>query len=124
MLAEAKTQRGKLRAWWKDKYQTQQSVPFEQRTLGGLIREYYEDAAIELTRLRGKLSAEGHDPDVEVRITELERLFSDADTDLQALNAEESLDNWHVARSTGDSLADQWEQQIARGEVPDMDEES
>jgi len=110
-----------LRRWWISKHETAAPlVPFEDRTLGGLLREFYADTAAELSRLRAKLRADGHDPETEVRISDLERVFSDS-PDLQSLDAEESLENWTIPRRTGDPLADRWEEQIARGEVPDLD---
>lgn len=56
-------------------------------------------------------------------MAELERLFSDDETDLRALDADESLDNWFVPRTTGDPVVDNWERQIAEGETPDLDDE-
>lgn len=124
VLVEQNTTEGKLKGWWKSKYeQSQPTLQFENRTIGGLIREYYEDAAIELNRLRDKLRKEGLNVDLEVRITELERLFSDDETDLQHLDADESLENWNMPRSTGDPLVDKWEAEISHGEIPNLDEE-
>jgi len=68
-----------------------------------------------------KLRADGHNAEVEVRIAELEGLFSDEETDLRRLDAAESLDNWQLARQTGDPLVDAWEAAIARGETPDLE---
>jgi len=54
-------------------------------------------------------------------MAELERLFSDNSSDLQALDPDESEENWFVPRTTGDPVADEWERQIARGETPSLD---
>jgi hypothetical protein len=87
-----------------------------------LIREYYEDAAIELSRLRATLRAEGHNPDLEARIGDLEGLFSDDESDLRDLSDEESLEQWYRPRKTGDPKVDEWEAAFARGETPDLED--
>lgn len=122
-LQQQKTFRGRLKLWHSLKYGKINPKRFEDRTIGGLLREYYEDAAFELERLRGQLS-EGYSPEIEVKITELEQLFSDSKVDLQSLDADESLDNYQKARKTGDPLADKWERQIAAGETPDLEEDT
>jgi len=122
-LARAQTQRGRLHKWWANKYQNGVTLPFDERTEGDLLREYYEDAAYELERLKDQVRADGHNPDIEVKMGDLESLFSDSERDLQGLDAAESQENWTIARKTGDPLADKWENAIARGETPDLDEE-
>ncbi len=122
MQAERGTLQGKLKGWWSGKYGGKANEDFENRTLGGLIREYYEEAAIELARLRATLRAEGHDADLEARMSDLETLFSDYETDLRALSDEESLDEWHRPRKTGDPEVDEWEAAIARGETPNLED--
>ena len=108
-----------MRAWWRQKYEmAPQSLPFEERSLGDLLREYYTDCASELARLNAKMEADGHDPETEAKISDLERVFSD-EPDFGGMDAEES---WDIPRRTGDPLADKWEAQIARGETPDFDE--
>ena len=88
-----------------------------------MLRLFYTEIATELSRLRGQLrTADGDDPNIEVKIADLEQLFSDAESDLQSLDSEESKENWFIPRSTGDPLADKWEAAIARGETPDLDE--
>ncbi|MCU0913035.1 MAG: hypothetical protein MUC88_00555 [Planctomycetes bacterium] len=118
---EPETLRGRLKSWYDRKYEAQRGGNFEDQTKGGLLREFFCDAAHDLSRLRGAL-ADGPDPDAEARIADLERLFSERDDDLQALDADESLENWCVPRRTGDPVADEWERQIARGEMPDLDD--
>ena len=86
-----------------------------------MLREYFFEHAVELDRLRGQLRAEGHTPDVEVRIGDLERLFSGDQAELQSLDAGESEENWFIPRRTGDPLADKWERQLAAGETPDLE---
>ena len=122
MLAERETLQGKLKGWWTGKYGGNVGADFGSRTIGGLIREYYEEAAIELGRLRATLRAEGHNADVEARMSDLEALFSDHETDLRALSDEESLDEWQRPRRTGDSKVDEWEAAIARGETPNLED--
>jgi hypothetical protein len=122
VLAERETLQGKLRGWWSGKYGGNVGIDFGKRTLGGLIREYYEDAAIELVRLRAQLRVEGHDAEIEARMSDLEALFSDYETDLRALTDEESLEEWHKPRKTGDPKVDEWEDAIARGETPNLED--
>lgn len=116
------TLQGKLKGWWGEKYGGRRGADFGERTIGGLIREYYEDAAIELARLRATLRAEGHNADLEARMSDLEALFSDSETDLRALSDEESLEEWSRPRRTGDSRVDEWEEAIARGETPNLED--
>jgi hypothetical protein len=40
----------------------------------------------------------------------------------EAPSCEPDEDPWLKAHRTGDRLVDKWEQQIARGEMPDLDE--
>jgi hypothetical protein len=68
------------------------------------------------------LRTDGSDPNLEERIDDLERLFSDEESDLRGLDAEESLENWNIPRKTGDPLIDRWEQEIAQGLNPNLDE--
>lgn len=108
-----------LLIWHRDKHQPHRGVPWEERTVGDLLEEYFVDLAIDAQGLRSRLqdlsSAE------QERLLELDDLLSDAPQRLQDLSAEESDDLWETAHSTGDPLADYWERQIARGEVPDLD---
>jgi hypothetical protein len=120
--AERKTIRGSLKGWWQGKYGGKVGEDFGKRTIGGLLREYYEDAAIELDRQRATLRTDGYNPEVEARIAELEALFSDNATDLQTLSDEESLEEWEKPRRTGDPKADEWEAAIARGETPNLED--
>lgn len=122
MLAERETVRGNLKGWWSGKYGGKVGAPFEHRTLGGLIREYYEDAAIELSRLRATLITDGHNAETEERISDLEALFSDFTSRLQGLTDDESLEEWQKPRRTGDPQIDEWEAAIARGETPDLED--
>jgi hypothetical protein len=120
---EAQTGQGQLRAWWTRRYEaTAASKPFEQRTAGDLLREYYFDAAIELDRLKAQQKAEGHSAELEVKIGDLERLFSGEESELQSLDAEASEENWLIPRRTGDPMADEWERQIAAGQAPNLDD--
>jgi len=115
---------GQLQGWWNQKHEASPpSIPFDQRTVGDLLREYYFDAASELSRLQDRQRGEGHNAENEARIIELERIFSGEDhTDLKDMDAEQSEENWLIPRRTGDPLVDKWEAAIARGETPDLDE--
>lgn len=55
-------------------------------------------------------------------MSDLEALFSDSETDLRALSDEESLEEWSRPRRTGDSRVDEWEEAIARGETPNLED--
>ncbi|MBT8430089.1 MAG: hypothetical protein KJN79_09285 [Gammaproteobacteria bacterium] len=121
-LLEQQTFKGKLQGWWWGKYGGKVGAPFEKRTMGGLLREYFCEAAIDLSRLRAQLRTDGHDADVEERIRDLEELFSDSTTRLQSLTDEESLVEWEKSRRTGDPKVDEWEAAIARGEAPDLED--
>ena len=107
--------------WWNK--ENRPAARFEDLTLGWLLREFYREKANELVGLRNEMRSDGHSPDLEARIGDLERIFSDA-PDLASLDEDESLDNWAIARRTGDPLLDKWEAQIAAGETPDLDDEA
>lgn len=110
-----------LLIWHRGKHPPYEGVPWEERTLGSLLEEYFLDIALEAHRLRGRLQ----DDDLELaehqRLTELEDILSDEPSSLANLTDEESDDVWETAHSTGDPLADYWERQIQRGETPDFD---
>lgn len=61
--------------------------------------------------------------ELEERIADLERLFSDDKRDLRGLDEDESAEEWETAHTTGDPLVDKWEREIAAGQDPDLDEE-
>ena len=52
------------------------------------------------------------------RLTALEELLEES----EALECDPDDDPWLKAHHTGDRLVDKWEKQIARGEMPDLDE--
>jgi hypothetical protein len=91
-------------------------------SLGEVIREYYEDLADELVRLRDQREkATRHDAEAEARIANLERLFSGTDDELEDLDADGGLD-FDRGYYTGDPVADEWERQWQRtGRIPDME---
>jgi len=78
------------------------------------------DAALEEKALRDRASL-GLEPHESLRLAQLEDVFSDEPVYLPDLSPEESEELWFTAHRTGDPLADYWERQIARGEVPDLD---
>jgi len=90
-------------------------------SLGGLLRDFYRERAGELNALKARRRADGGDFELEERIGELEQLFSDQPP-LWEMDADEALENWYVPRKTGDAKVDRWEEQIARGETPNLDE--
>lgn len=55
-------------------------------------------------------------------MSDLEALFSDHETDLRALSEQESLEEWSKPRKTGDPKVDEWEEAIARGETPNLED--
>lgn len=122
MLAETETIAGSLKSWWFGKYGGKVGAPIGSRTIGGLLREYYDDAANELSRLRATLKTDGHHAETEARIADLEALFSDSTSSLEGLTDAQSLEEWKRPRRTGDPQADAWEAAIARGEAPDLED--
>ena len=108
-----------LLIWHREKHQPHSGVPWEDRTTGDLLEEFFLDLALEARALRSK------GPDMEPaeiqRLAELEDILSDSPESLANLTEDESDDLWETAHRTGDPLADYWERQIANGEVPDLD---
>lgn len=97
---------GYLRKWWVQKY----SLPpyhelFESRSIPELLLEWYEDLYDEKTTLERQLETEkGESGNIRNRLNEV-------------LSILEGGPN----RKTGDRLIDYWEDQLARGEEPDLD---
>lgn len=110
-----------LMIWHREKHPPHKGVPWDQRTLGDLLEEYFLDAALEAEELRDRLASGDLEPMAARRLAQLEDLFSAEPVYLQDLSSEESEGVWDTAHRTGDPLADYWEAQIARGEVPDLD---
>lgn len=108
-----------LMIWHRDKHPPHSGVSWDDRTIGDLLEEFFLDMALEATSLRKRV------PDLDSmeaqRLAELDDLLSDEPQLLADMDAEESEDLWVTAHRTGDPLADYWERQIARGEVPDLD---
>lgn len=117
-IADRKEPLAGLRIWHRDKHPPYKGVPWEDRTIGDLLEEYFLDVALEARRLRERSDLESADYE---RLATLEDLLSESPENLADLSPEESDDVWETAHRTGDPLADYWERQIARGEVPDLD---
>jgi hypothetical protein len=120
-----RTLEGQMRLLHQERNSPYQGVPFNQRTLGDLLEEFYIGTAQELLELKrreaGDLSA-----DEERRLALLTDIMEgniDA-PDRRAvfdLDEDEAEEVWFTAHKTGDALADYWEKQIAAGEEPDFD---
>jgi hypothetical protein len=108
------TAQGALRAWYVERHP--HSLSFDDRALGEVLEEFYFDVASRVQMLRERfdtLSAAEQQ-----RLTALEELLEENEP--TELDSED--DPWLKAHHTGDRLVDKWEKQIARGEMPDLDE--
>ena len=92
-----------------------EGVPFEQRTLGDLLEEFYLGVVSEVEALRsriGDLDGEALD-----RLAELEDLLRPEvgeRASLRGLSPEEAEETWRMRRSTGDPLVDYWEYRLSK----------
>lgn len=99
------------------------NVPFDQRTKGDCLEEFFFEVAAELEGLEGRddLTADEHARRASLKDI-LEGNIEARDRHaVHGLDEEESEEVWGTAHKTGDPLADYWEEQIARGEDPDFD---
>jgi hypothetical protein len=108
-----------LMTWHREKHRPHKGVPWDDRTIGDLLEEFFVDMALEARDLRYR--APDLDGPEARRLAELEDLISDEPAFLADLSPEETDELWEVAHRTGDPLADYWERQIARGEAPNLD---
>ena len=93
-------------------------------SLGEVLESFYSEAASRAHDLRG--SFEELSPEEQHRLQVLEDILSEEGAEkhsLVDLTPEESEDVWMTAHKTGDPLCDKWEQEIADGRIPDLDEE-
>lgn len=113
---KAKTIDGRLYQWWQSKYKDSAFKPFEKRTHGSILREYFLDLAVELDQLMERrkdvdywtgLDLEEQSK-LEERVNDIERVLSTGEEEPEKLSS--------------DALIDKWEAQIAAGEDPDLDE--
>lgn len=110
-----------LLLWHRDKHPPHKGVPWEERTLGSLLEEYFLDISLEAQRLRDRLRDDDLEAVEQSRLAELEDILSDEPSNLSNLSSDESDGVWETAHRTGDPLCDYWERQIERGETPDFD---
>lgn len=108
-----------LMIWHREKHRPHKGVPWEARTLGDLLEEYFLDIALEARSLRDKCP--DLEPGDELHLAELEDLLSDQPENLAGLSEADSDDVWDTAHKTGDPLADFWEWQISQDIEPDFD---
>jgi hypothetical protein len=99
------TAEGKLRFWHFHRHPPYQDVPYDQRTTGDLLEEFYLVVAAEVDKLRGRQASLDA-----AELTRLDRLEA-------VLNPVEGAD----ADSTGDPLADYWEYRATHGLSIDLD---
>ena len=102
---KADTMEGSLARWWSKKHKLPPNHPlFQTQTLEDLLLEFYGDLWAEKSQLEAGLSSAepGERMAIEDRLRELAKVFG------------ENPD-------FGDPLVAYWEEQEARGEVPDLD---
>lgn len=97
----------RLRRWWAKKYNRPPTDPmFTGQTVAELELEMFEDLLLQREEIMEKLDEHGHDQrergELRERLAEINEVF-EIETDLGE-----------------DSLIDEWERQIAEGEVPDL----
>ena len=99
-----------LRRWWSKKYTLPPNHPlFEDRSYGSLLTEYYEDV-MDRRQEVADMMAQG----LGNRTKQLELL-----RDIDALLGDTKTTEDVGTIVTGDPEVDEWERQIARGELPD-----
>jgi len=81
---------GSLESWWRGR--PEQPRPWGEASPGHALREYYWELAIELRRLKRQFEKGTGDEEAAPRITELERVFADDDTD--GVSGDSWLDDW------------------------------
>lgn len=115
------TSEGKLRLWHLERYKPFEGIPFEDRTLGSLLEEFYMSIAAGIEQLSGREDLSTDEIDHLHRLEDiLDRKLGDRKA-LSGLSAEESEEFWKTPRSTGDPLADYWEYRLANGLPPNYD---
>ena len=96
--------------------------PPGEQSVGGLLESFYSLASEELMRLR-EIAEDTTHPMAEhhaAALRTLEGIFAPVSREPPAGGGDE----WEQARpTTGDAAADRWEQAIARGETPDLEDE-
>jgi hypothetical protein len=110
---------GKLQLWHQDRYKPYEGVPFEDRTTGDLLLEFYTVVAAEVEQLSSRTTE--LDPKELERLSELEEMLSADRTSLRGLDAAAADEVCSTAHRTGDPLVDYWEYQVSRGITPDLD---
>lgn len=87
-----------------------------------MLTDFYSELAFKAEDLRDRMDS--------LTTEQLQQLAGIEDmleegqhTSLVGLTAEESADVWSTANVTGDPLVDKWEQEIAAGLTPDLNEE-
>lgn len=108
------TAQGSLRAWYNERHPIH--VSFDDRALGEVLEEFYFDVASRVQALRERLDSLSAVQ--QEQLSTLEELLEEQPPSI----SEPDEDPWLKAHRTGDRLVDKWEQQIARGEMPDLDE--
>jgi hypothetical protein len=104
-----------LRLWHEGRYKTYHQIPFEDRTIGGLLEEYYTTIIAEVEKLRGQTGE--LDTDDLDRLSRLEEQLRPKVGDrksLRGLSEHQSLEVWNTPFYTGDPLTDYWEYRITR----------
>lgn len=100
-------------------------VPFENRTLGDCLEEFYIGAFQEMEELRRRSPEDLSADEVNRKAVLMDIMEGNVEASkrhaLFDLSESESEEVWHTPHKTGDPLADYWEEQIARGEEPDFD---
>jgi len=96
------------------RYKPYGQVPFEDRTLGGLLEEYYFAIALEVENLRGQSGElDADDLDRLGRLEEELRPKVGERSSLRGLSEHQSLEVWNTPHYTGDPLTDYWEYRIS-----------
>ena len=113
---------GQLQLWHFERHLPYQGVPYEDRTHGDLLDEWYTAIALRVDQLRSRraeLGADGLD-----RLASLEEILqprADERVSLRNLSPEEAESVYMTAHKTGDPLGDYWEYRISKGLEVDLD---
>lgn len=93
--------------------------PQGEQSLGLLLQTFYRLAADELVRLE-EASPDDDGPIAQANAMRRKALAGIFDPPAVVYGGG---DDWEAPRLTGDAVTDRWEQAIARGETPDLEDE-
>ena len=110
---------GRLKLWHARRYQVYQDVPFEDRTLGSLMREFYLSLTVMADGLRSRRS-ELTGEELE-QLADLEEILDPEDRTVITDMDDDEVDKVVAKRVKGDPLATYWEYRYRRNLPVDLE---